>query len=134
VAKGVPLRVEVGKDDLDAETAVLARRLSEGSKTAVPLRELATRVTRLIEDEQRAMFDAARAERDSRITRVDTVAEAAAAAKGGWAMLPWSALGETGEAELARSGITVRCLQRPDGSTPDSDAEPGLFAFVARSH
>jgi prolyl-tRNA synthetase len=132
--KGVPLRVEIGKGELDAGTAILARRLSEASKTAVPLPELTTRATRLIEDEQRAMLDAARAERDSRITVVGTVAEAAAAAAGGWAKLPWSALAETGEDELARSGVTVRCLQRPDGSTPDSDAEPDLVAFVARAY
>jgi prolyl-tRNA synthetase len=132
--KGVPFRVEIGKEELGSGTAILARRLFGGRKTALPLRELTTRVTRLIEDEQRAMLDAARADRDSRIAVVGTVAEAAAAAAGGWAKLPWSALGETGEDELARSGVTVRCLQRPDGSTPDGDAEPDLVAFVARAH
>jgi prolyl-tRNA synthetase len=132
--KGVPLRVEIGTDELDAGTAILARRLAEGSRTAVPLQDLTTRVTGLLEDEQRLMLETARAERDSRIAAVATVAEAAAAAADGWAKLPWSALGDTGEDELARSGMTVRCLQRPDGSTPDSDAEPDLLAFVARSY
>jgi prolyl-tRNA synthetase len=132
--KGVPLQVEVGKQELDAETAVLTRRLFGGSAAAVPLPELTDRVTTLLEDEQRAMLTAARAERDSRITAVDTVADAVAAAAGGWAKLPWSALGETGEDELARSGAAVRCLQRPDGSTPNSDAEPDLVAFVAHAY
>ena len=131
--KGVPLRVEVGNADADAGTATLARRLS-GSTTAVPLRELASRVSRLIEEEQRAMLDSARAERESRVAEVDTVADAAAAAAGGWARLPWSAVGEAGEDALAQSGVTVRCLQRPDGSLPDSDAEPDLVAYVARAY
>jgi prolyl-tRNA synthetase len=132
--KGVPFRVEVGKDDVDGGTAILARRLSEGSSTAVPLRELTTRVNLLIEEEQRAMRDAARAERDSRIALVGTVAEAAAATADGWAKLPWSALGENGEDELAQINVSVRCLQRMDGSTPESDDEPDLMAYVARAH
>jgi prolyl-tRNA synthetase len=133
--KGIPFRIEVGQAELLAESAVLIRRLSGARRTTVPLRELYTRVApALIEDEQRAMLHDARVERDARIVSVDTVAEARDAAATGWARVPWSALGEAGEAELARSGVTVRCLQRRDGSVPDSDDDPDLVALVARSH
>jgi prolyl-tRNA synthetase len=30
--------------------------------------------------------------------------------------------------------VTVRCLQRPDGSLPDTEDEPDLVAWVARAY
>jgi prolyl-tRNA synthetase len=131
--KGVPLRIEIGPRDLAAGVATLARRLS-GGKAPLPLGELTERLVRLVEDEQQAMLDTARAERDARIADVSTVDDAAAAAADGWARLPWSAVGEDGEDSLGRAGVTVRCLQRPDGSVPDSDTEPDLLAYVARAY
>jgi prolyl-tRNA synthetase len=132
--KGVPLRVEIDSVSLYEGTAKLARRLARGSNTALPLEGLAARVIRLLEEEQREMLGAARVARDSRIAEVATVDAAIAASASGWAKLPWSAVGEAGEDTLAQSGVTVRCLQRPDGSLPDSDAEPDLVAYVARSY
>jgi prolyl-tRNA synthetase len=131
--KGVPLRVELGPRDLDGNVAVLARRLS-GGKAPVPLGELAAEVSRLLTDEQQAVLNTAREERDARIVEVSTVDGAAAAAAEAWAKLPWAVLGEDGETKLAESGVTVRCLQRPDGSVPDSDTEDDLVAYVARSY
>jgi prolyl-tRNA synthetase len=52
----------------------------------------------------------------------------------GWARLDWDLLGPSGELELASAGITVRCLQRADGSLPESDTEPGLTAILARAY
>ena len=81
------------------------------------------------------MLAAARAERDAHIVEVTSVDDAAAAAADGWAKISWSKLGLGGEARrLARAGVTVRCLQRADGTVPDSDDEPDLVAFVARSY
>ncbi|HKF33019.1 MAG TPA: His/Gly/Thr/Pro-type tRNA ligase C-terminal domain-containing protein, partial [Jatrophihabitantaceae bacterium] len=131
--KGVPLRIELGPRDLDSNVAILARRLS-GGKTPVPLGELAAEVTRLLADEQRAMLEAAREERDARIAEVSTVDDAATAGAEAWAKLPWAVLGEDGEAKLAESGVTVRCLQRPDGTVPDNETEDDLVAYVARSY
>ncbi len=131
--KGVPLRVELGPRDLDADVATLARRLS-GGKSPVALGELSAQITRLLVDEQQQMLDEAREARDSRIAEVSTVDDAAAAAADGFAKIAWSALGETGEAQLAQSAVTVRCLQRADGSVPDSDTEPDLVAYVGRSY
>jgi prolyl-tRNA synthetase len=65
---------------------------------------------------------------------VTSVAEAVDAAQDGFARIPLSALGDTGEDTLQESAITVRCIQREDGSVPDSEDEPGLVAFVARSY
>ena len=131
--KGVPLRVELGPRDLDADVATLARRLS-GGKTPVALADLGAEIARLLLEEQQAMLDSARDARDARIAEVSTVDDAAAAAAEGWAKISWSTLGVDGEAKLAQSAVTVRCLQRADGSVPESDTEPDLVAYVGRSY
>ncbi|MCL2782310.1 MAG: proline--tRNA ligase [Actinomycetia bacterium] len=131
--KGVPLRVEVGPRELAAGGAVLVRRLV-GVKEPIRLDGLAAQVVAALEHEQRVIADSARAERDARIAEASTVAEAAEASATGWARIAWSAVGVDGEARLAAEGVSVRCLQRPDGSVPASDDEPDLIAFTARAY
>ena len=132
--KGVPLRLEVGPRDLAAGQATIVNRVSGAEKASVSLDGIGGEVARLVATEQDAMLAAARAERDARIVEVTSVDDAAAAAVDGWAKISWSKLGLGGEATLARAGVTVRCLQRADGTVPDSDDEPDLVAFVARSY
>ena len=131
--KGVPVRIEIGPRDLASNTATVARRLT-GEKAPAPLDGLTDEIVSLLATEQQAMLNQARAKRDERIADVDSVEDAAVAALDGWARMEWSRLGVEGEAALAQSAVTVRCLQRPDGSVPDSEDEPGLIAFVARSY
>jgi len=100
----------------------------------MPLTGTAEAVVALLAGEQTAMLDGARAARDARTADVTTVTEAVEACAQGWARVPWSAVGEAGEDELAQSSITVRCLTRADGSVPDSDTERDLVAYVARSY
>jgi prolyl-tRNA synthetase len=132
--KGVPLRLEVGPRDLALGTATIVKRVSGAEKAAISLNGLGEEIARLVVTEQDAMLAAARAERDVRITEVSSVDDAAEAAADGWAKISWSKLGVDGEAALARTGITVRCLQRADGTVPDSEDEPDLVAYVARSY
>jgi prolyl-tRNA synthetase len=132
--KGVPLRLEVGPRDLAAGQATIVNRISGAEKASVALDGLGGEVARLLATEQDAMLEAARAERDARIVEVTSVDDAAATAADGWAKISWSKLGLDGEAKLARAGVTVRCLQRADGAVPDSDDEPDLVAFLARSY
>jgi prolyl-tRNA synthetase len=129
----VPLRLELGPRDLAAGQVTVAHRLS-GGKNPLPLAGIAETVVALLAGEQQAMLDGALAARDARITDVAAVADAVEACAQGWARLPWPAVGEAGEDELAQSAITVRCLTRADGSVPDNDTEPELVAYVARSY
>jgi prolyl-tRNA synthetase len=131
--KGVPLRLELGPRDLAAGQVTVAHRLS-GGKNPLPLAGIAETVVALLAGEQQAMLDGALAARDARITDVAAVTDAVEACAQGWARLPWPAVGEAGEDELAQSAITVRCLTRADGSVPDNDTEPELVAYVARSY
>lgn len=67
--RGVPIRVEVGPRDLEKETALVCRR-DTGAKESVAWCDLAPRVKALTEEIQTALFQKAKAERDSHIVRV----------------------------------------------------------------
>ena len=131
--KGVPVRVEVGPRDLaNGEVTVVRRDTSEKQQAA--LAGLASTVPALLEDIQASMLAEATAFRDAHTVDVATVDEAREAAQTGFAKIAWSTLGTDGETMLARDAITVRCIQRSDGTIPDAEDEPGNIAIVARSY
>ncbi len=131
--KGVPLRIEVGPRDL-AEGRVTVARRDDGEKSSVELGAVPTHVTTTLDAVQSALLAEATTARDERTVDVSTVDEAAEAAVTGFARIPWAALADGGLEQLGRDAITVRCLQRPDGTLPQSDDEPGALALVARSY
>ncbi|ATW50824.1 proline--tRNA ligase [Streptomyces peucetius] len=132
--KGVPVRIEIGPRDLEAGTAMLARRIP-GGKEPVSIESLAALLPKILEDDQALLLEQSRVRRESRTSDVTTIEEAAeAAAAGGWARIPWATLGEEGEAKLAEQAVSVRCLVAEDGSVPDADDAPGTVAVVARSY
>jgi prolyl-tRNA synthetase len=63
---------------------------------------------------------------------VATVGEAVEASAAGFARLPWAELSGGGEATLAASGASVRCLLGPDGS--DAAGDRDLVAVVGRAY
>ena len=131
--KGVPVRVLVGPRDL-AEGRVGIVRRDTGEETTVPVGEAGATVSRLLEDVQASMLASAIRRRDDRTADVATIEDAAEAAKVGFARVPWALVAGEGEARLAKDSISVRCLQRPDGSLPESEDEPDIVATVARSY
>ncbi|MGX1506344.1 UNVERIFIED_CONTAM: prolyl-tRNA synthetase [Streptomyces graminofaciens] len=132
--KGVPVRIEIGPRDLEAGTAMLARRIP-GGKEPVSLDSLAALLPKILEDDQALLLEQSRARREARTSDVGTIEEAAeAAAAGGWARIPWATLGEEGETALAEQAVSVRCLVAEDGSVPESDDAPGTVAIVARAY
>lgn len=132
--KGVPVRIEVGPRDLDAEELTVVRRDRAGKQRS-RWTEAVQRVPALLDEIQADLFAAARTRLGDRTARVSTIAEAREAARTGFAVIDWSALGEAGEKELNRDAITVRCLQTRDGRLPDPQAsETDLVAVVARAY
>ena len=81
------------------------------SKSPVALSALVAEVGSALERTTELLYDEALAFRMERTTTVDTVEEAIEAGATGFAVLPWSAVGDAGEDRLAEAGITVRCLQ-----------------------
>ncbi|MGW2510536.1 proline--tRNA ligase [Streptomyces scopuliridis] len=132
--KGVPVRIEIGPRDLENGTAMLVRRIP-GGKEPVAVEALAGLLPTVLEDDQALLLTESRARRESRTADVSTVEEAAeAASAGGWARIPWATLGTRGEAALAESGVSVRCLVAEDGAVPETDDEAGSVAIVARAY
>jgi prolyl-tRNA synthetase len=130
--KGVPVRIEIGPRDLADGVVTLARRDTR-TKEPASVAGVAAAVADLFAGIQAGLLAEATAFRDAHTADVTTIDEAAEAARTGFARIPWDAVGEDGEARLAEQGITVRCLQTPDGDVPD-DASGPLQAVIARAY
>jgi prolyl-tRNA synthetase len=138
--KGVPARVEVGPRDLAEGNVTVVTRHTR-SKATVALGAAAAEVTSVLGRAGDELREEALAFRRSRTVDVSSVAEAVEAAGTGFARIPWSVLGEAGEAELAAESVSVRCL-RPAGAGdevigevgPEDIDEPSSVAVVARSY
>jgi prolyl-tRNA synthetase len=131
--KGVPLRLEVGPRDLAAGTVTLVRR-DTGTKESIAVGDAVARVATGVEVVQAEMLAAAVASRDARTLECTTLAEVAEAGQSGFTRVPWDVVGDDGEHTLAESAVSVRCLQRADGSVPEADDEPDLVAYCARAY
>ncbi len=70
--RGIPLRLELGPRDLDANQAVLVRR-DTGEKEVVPLSSLTERVHSLLGEIQKSMYDRALAFRTDRSQPAETI-------------------------------------------------------------
>ena len=131
--QGVPIRVELGPRDLAEKTALIYRRDTR-DKNTVSLDGVVDEVQRLTGRIQSDMFEAATARRDAFIADCTTLGQAREIAHSGVARVPWSAVGVSGEEDLATAGLTVRCLCLGDGTLPETDDDPGAFAYVARAY
>jgi prolyl-tRNA synthetase len=131
--KGVPVRVEVGPRDLAEGQVTLVRR-DQGTKRPVPLRGATTEALADLEATQAGLLSEAEAAVAERTQAVESIDEAVEATAAGFARIPWARLGEEGEARLASAGVTVRCLQRGDGTLADGDEEADLVAVVAKAY
>jgi prolyl-tRNA synthetase len=131
--KGVPLRVEVGPRDLAEGVATIVRR-DTGEKQTIALGGLAAGAAALLDEVQAGLYASALAYRDANTHDVATIDEAREAAQAGFARLAWDVVAGEGEAALRAEAVTVRALQRPDGSIPDSDDEANLVCVVGKSY
>ncbi|MHB1717064.1 MAG: proline--tRNA ligase [Acidimicrobiales bacterium] len=132
--KGVPLRVEVGPRDLaGGQVTMVVRHLR--TKAPVPLAGVVAEVDRVLSTVAGDLADEARAFRAARTSDVATVEEAVEVGRSGFARLPFPALGPDGEDRLAGESLSVRCLQRADGSVARTDTdEADLVAVIGRSY
>ena len=131
--KGVPVRVEVGPRELAGGQVTVVRR-DLRAKRPVSLAEVGSEVGRDLDATQSGLLDSALAARRERTQEVQTVDEAAEAGSTGFAVVPWDSVGVEGEARLAGSGLSIRCLRRPDGTPAAADDESGLLAVVAKAY
>ena len=80
------------------------------------------------------LFDRARAWRDAHTHDVASLAQAIEAAQDGFARAALGARRTERRGAAEAEAVTVRCLQRADGSIPTSDLEEDLVCLVAKSY
>ena len=131
--KGVPIRVEVGPRDLAEGVVALVRR-DTSEKVSISLDAVAASVPGILEQMQSQMYESQLARRNANTHDVKSIEEAMEASQTGFARLDWDLVGPAGEARLKTDAITVRCLQRRDGSMPVTDTEKDLICIVAKSY
>ncbi|MBF8299309.1 MAG: proline--tRNA ligase [Dehalococcoidia bacterium] len=131
--KGIPLRIEVGPRELAAGNVTIIRR-DTGAKIPTPIGNVPGVAPLLLEEIQTSMLAEATQARQARMAEVRTLDEAKEAAQAGFSRLPLRAVGPEGEAELAKAAISIRCLQRQDGTVPMSEDEPDLVAVLAKAY
>ncbi len=87
--KGTPLRIEIGPRDVEAGQVVLVRR-DTGVKEAVKDKELGKKVSQVLDDIQKSLFEKARKFLESRIEKVKNLGELARAmGEGKLALAEW---------------------------------------------
>ncbi|CAN5505425.1 proline--tRNA ligase [soil metagenome] len=128
--KGVPIRLELGPRDLAEGVVTLARR-DTGTKEAVALEGIADRVIDLLVEIQENLLTESRERREAATQDVGDIADIDGP---GFFRIPWAAIGEAGEDDLAGRGYTVRCLVTADGGMPQSRDEADLVAIVAKAY
>jgi prolyl-tRNA synthetase len=109
--RGVPVRVEIGPRDLDASQVTIVRR-DTGGKSAVGLDAVATTLTGLQDEIQRALFDDALAFRDAHTTHVRSYDELRDAIEdpGGFVIGGWCGDAECEAKVKAETKATIRFL------------------------
>jgi len=132
--KGVPVRVEIGPRDLAEGNVTLVTRHNR-TKQNLPLAGVAKEIDGILATVTNELRAEALELRQSRTVDASTLEEAIEAGATGFARLPVQALGDDGEDRLQASALTVRCLQRPDGSLAEAgEADGDLVAVVGRSY
>jgi prolyl-tRNA synthetase len=131
--RGVPLRVELGPRELASGDAVVARRVC-GTKETIALGSLLERLPQILDEDQHQLLVQATELRDRRTKRAETLAEVKDLAGDGFARIAWRACADGGEEQLAKAGVSVRCLMRRDGQPVDDPDDGEVEALLARAY
>jgi prolyl-tRNA synthetase len=108
---------------------------ASGTKTAIPLAGAAAAAADGLAAEQAALFAQALDLRDAATREVDSIDDATAAGRDGFAVLPAATvLAGDGEDRLGQQGVSVRCLRRADEAYTEDLDDPELQAVVARAY
>ena len=109
--RGIPVRIELGPKDIEAGQAVIVRRDTR-EKTICAVADLAETVKRILDTEQREMFERAKAHRDAHTYDACTKEEFKDIAdnKPGFIRAMWCGQTECEEAIKEEIGVTSRCM------------------------
>ena len=119
----------MGPRDL-AEGLVTVKRRVGRVVEQVALANVVEAVTVALELAEQDLVTEATVRREQMTVEASTLDEALEAAGAGVAKAPWDLV----RGQPLGGGVTVRCLQRADGSIPLASDEPDLIAFLARAY
>jgi prolyl-tRNA synthetase len=121
--RGVPLRIEIGPKDVEAEQVVLARRDIPGKegKRAIPQAELLHEAKQLLEEIQKSLYERALRFREEHTHEPKDYEEFKAAVEDGFALAPWCNDPACEKAIQEETKATNRCIPLDQEDLP-SDA------------
>ena len=113
--RGIPVRVEIGPKDIEANKCIVVRR-DNREKTEVSLDELETKLAEILESIQKDMLERARAHRDSHTYSVTTYDEfkETIADKPGFIKAHWCESRECEDKIKEDTSATARCIPFED--------------------
>jgi prolyl-tRNA synthetase len=122
--RGVPARLEIGPRDVQSGSCVVKRRDKDPKdKSAAPLAGIGATMTALMAEIQKALFQRAKAFRESRLVKVDTYDEfkqrLEVAGQGNFLLAHWDGSRETEQKIKHETRATIRCIPF------DADEEQG---------
>lgn len=116
--KGVPVRIALGLRDLENDTCELVRR-DTLEKEVVSLTGIADRIENELADIQKALFERAKAYRESKTQIVDSYEEfKEKIEEGGFFLAHWDGTTETEERIKEETKATIRCIPLEGDKTP----------------
>ena len=125
IKKGVPLRIEVGPRDMEAQSAMICRRdKPHKEKTAISFQNIAAESVKLLDEIQKNLFDQAKKFRDENMcTHLKTFEDLknffsleTTEFNGGFVLAKWCGDQET-EKMLDELKVTIRCLPLKQSNT-----------------
>jgi prolyl-tRNA synthetase len=124
---GIPVRLVIGARDLAVGKVEVARRDTK-EKLTVDIEGVVDYIKNLLDDIQDNLFNRAKAFRDERITRVDTLAEFEKVLEehGGFISAHWDGTTETEKAIKEQTKATIRCIPL------DNPQEDGVCIFTGK--
>ncbi len=125
--KGIPVRIGIGKRDLEKGVVEVARRDTK-EKESIAVDGVVNHVEQLLEDIQNNLFQRALDYRNAHITSVDTFDEfkKVLEEKGGFISAHWDGTEETEDKIKKETKATIRCIPN------DAKAEDGKCVFSGK--
>ncbi len=125
--RGIPVRVGIGKRDLEKGQVEIARRDTK-EKSAQPVDGIADYIEQLLEDIQNNLFQRALDFRNERITKVDSMEDfkSVLEEKGGFLSAHWDGTTETEKKIKELTKATIRCIPL------DAEVEEGQCVLTGK--
>jgi prolyl-tRNA synthetase len=137
--RGVPLRLEIGPKDIEKSQVLIARRDTR-EKIALPIEGLTGKLTELLQDVQRGLYERALRFRDEHTQRVSSYEEFKAVMEGrpGFVIAPWCGEADCEAQIKTDTQATIRNMPldgtAPSGTCIRCDRRAAADAWFAKSY